>query len=102
MFLSMVNSYLNKAPKNLIVLTLLTSRLPIFIVDIGEVVLFFFFLPDLWNNENLVFPTLGDSLFAELSSRRNVKPHNVQKLYCTTLTVISVFCRSQWSFAKTE
>ena len=56
----------NKTPRNLIVLTLPISRLFIFNVGRGEGMLYV--LPDLWNNENLVFPTFSDSSFAEKHS----------------------------------
>ena len=53
----------NKTPRNFIVLTLSISRL--FIFNIGRWEGMLYFLPDLWNNENLVFPTFSDNLFAE-------------------------------------
>ena len=52
----------NKTPRNFIVLTLSISWLFIFNVGRGERMLNL--LPDLWNNENLVFPTFSDTLFA--------------------------------------
>ena len=53
----------NKTPRNLIVSALLISWFFIFNEGKGEGMLYF--LPDLWNNENLVFPALSDSLLAE-------------------------------------
>ena len=53
----------NKTQRNFIVLTLSISWLFIFNVGTwggGDAA----FLPDVWNNENLVFPTFSDSLFA--------------------------------------
>ena len=53
----------NKTPRNFIVLTLLISWL--FIFNVGRWEGMLYFLPNLWNNENLVFPAFSDSLLAE-------------------------------------
>ena len=53
----------NKTPRNFIVLILSITCL--FIFNVGTCCIF---LPNMWNNENLVFPTFNDSLFAENNS----------------------------------
>ena len=80
----------NKTSRNFIVLTLLISWLFIFNVGRGEGMLYF--LPDLWNNENLVFPTLSDSLFAEhhsliLNNSSLTVLNNVFLLLCSKTSV---------------
>ena len=52
----------NKAPRNLIVLALSISWM--FVFNVGRWERILYFLRNLWNNENLVFPTFSDSLFA--------------------------------------
>ena len=56
----------NKTPRNFIVLILSISWL--FIFDVGRREGILYFLPDLWNNKNLVFPTFSDCLVAENQS----------------------------------
>ena len=53
----------NKAPRNLIVLALSISWM--FVFNVGRWERILYFLRNLWNNENLVFPAFSDSLFAE-------------------------------------
>ena len=61
----------NMTPRNLIVSTLLITWLFVFSVSKGEGMLYF--LSDLWNNENLVFPALSGSLLSENHSLVDLK-----------------------------
>ena len=63
----------NKTPRIFILLTLLISWL--FIFNTGREEGMLYFLPDLWNNENLVFPTFSDSLFAQNRSLKVQHAH---------------------------
>ena len=97
----------NKARKNFIVLILSISWL--FIFDVGRREGILYFLPDLWNNKNLVFPTFSDCLVAENQSLTliNVKVnlrfipfHYVTViLYVTVLFVLYIlttYCCTFW------
>ena len=58
-----------------------------------------YFLSDLWNRENLVFPTFSDSLFAENHSLTLINLlltvlNNVFMLMCSKKSIV---CENYWN-----
>ena len=66
----------------------------VYLYNVGRWEGMLYFLPDLWNNENLVFPTFSDSLFAENHSLILINSsltvlNNVFMLLCLKKNLVS-------------